>query len=147
MQNDNIVQQLIRGSQNIDQMRKEIDQVVKMVVGLAYLSDTVSLSKRLSLHIETLSGFHWSVTGNLIFTNPSASKVVIEYWEPTAFLGIGNGFCGRRIYSLGEGSKDVGTADVQKVHSDLAAFVNGMKREFSGLTRRLKPLLDASTVF
>lgn len=153
MSND-IVRQLLDGSRNIDRMRKEIDSVVNMLLGLLANYDITCWecsprSQREEWGTETL---RYSV-----FTSPdcewkiqrryeidSGSRLVVSC---TLISSVGSpGDCRTPTYDS-DHRKGVSLyfRDVQSTHRALSVLVEGMLHAFPNLAKTWQPILDAAT--
>lgn len=129
--NVTVVEELLQGSENINRMRREIDQVVRMVWGLAY--DARGGTQRTAYDStfpcdSTDYVMHWRIMG---------SKVSL--WK------IGS--VSIQLYCAVEGAEKINVEFVQVVHENLTFFVRGMVELFPGLQQKMEPFIKASKVF
>ncbi len=160
---ENIVDQLVRGSKNIDRMRQEIDHIVYTLIGLVGTSPSlnpVCEGARVFVEyyaLEARPRFQrifpstrciWSVTfgknGSNVTVNCVTSPEDANY--STSFeerVGAG------RIYTSYDDSRVRREAcrmkDVKTIHDALPALMGGMAEIFPGLTERWQPFIDAAT--
>ena len=138
--NIKIAQQLLNGSRNIDRMRIEVHQIVKMVVGLACKFD--GTHRPIKLYENFGSGSHkWEVTGETYSWDPRPDKIIVKCRQKVAMGGY------RLVYSSHDGEIYFRTETVQPVYENLHLFVNGMLSAVPELADKLKPLINASSVF
>lgn len=136
MSENGIAQQLLRGSENIDLMRKRIVQVLSMIFGLIYpVCDKKNWQPKdvAGLHIDG-PGCEWVVrvgqTGRRLYV------LYVCYCfedDETMLFSTDGPFC------------PICTEDVQIVYESLDAFVEGMIKEFPMvLVHGLKPFTRAA---
>ena len=141
--NIKIAQQLLNGSRNIDRMRIEVHQIVKMVVGLACKFD--GTHRHIKLNETFVSGSHkWEVIGETYSWDPKPDKIIVKCLQKVAMGGY------ELVYSSRDGEICeiyFHTETVQSVYENLHVFVNGMLSVVPELADKLKPLINASSVF
>lgn len=125
----NIVQQLIDGQAEIDRMRKEIDQVVHMLLGLL---SHVDRSRIVTCASQEWIRFNSSLCVWMIYKANEKEihvdcRLVKGNWQ--AYTTLITGY--RTDYSL-----------VKEVYSGLSVFVEGMFDRFPGLKDQVRPFLD-----
>jgi hypothetical protein len=129
----NIVEKLIRGSAEIDRMKKEIIAVANMVCGLV---DAILTS--------SASSYDWASTGKE--THISCGRVSWIIWVRPMEKPRVYGFVKYESGSCGTGVLDGIPLDkVSLVHSSLDQFVEGAIKNFPGLYSKMSPLLDVSS--
>ncbi len=128
METTNIVDKLIRGSQNIDRMRSEVIWVVGMILG--FLEKESGLPEGGPERSFHSNGCEWLLRRKI----KGAGLVVQCLIEGEV-----------AYYST---MRDpIFLPKAQRVHDGLIIFVEGSIREFPFLAEKLKPLLNASEKF
>jgi len=122
----NIVQQLIDGQAEIDRMRKEICQVVNMILGLA----------------TDVDAYYWTTDRHEFVSHGCVWEV--SRTEPHNRLWA-------RCFSLGPLSYEsswkpnmIEPSAVKRVHEGLKVFINGMLSVCPNLSERLQDFLDVA---
>ncbi len=126
--NSNVVSQLIRGSEEIDRMKKEISSLIGIVCGLA--ADNPGRQKP----VVVQKPFQFdSVTWFVSFLDSvdPGRRIFVEITVHD------------RFYSVRD-LKNLPLQDVQVVHDSLPTFLAGMLTLFPRLSRDWKPFLHAS---
>ena len=125
------VEALLLGSAEIDRMRKEIDQVVGMILGL------------LDPHRRTEDHFfefrNWSDPNSRYswFVQCIGKRWSVEF-------DYRHSHTETNLYRLFFGAAIIDLDKVQIVHAHLQFFVDGMRERFGELKSTLQPLLDAA---
>jgi len=127
-----IVQNLIKGSQEIDRMRKEVDCVVKMIIGFVDLYHCSWEDYRRERFFLSNSKYCWEIFMN---PRPKGLEVKFLYIEDESSPPRCLFYCGQPIFFLNQ---------VKIVYDALPVFVKGMVRMFPDLQNRWQPLLDAA---
>ncbi|MBI4158004.1 MAG: hypothetical protein HY505_00040 [Candidatus Yanofskybacteria bacterium] len=149
MDSKETVRKLVVGSDAIDRMRREINSVVKTVLGLIQQecdsTSWIDVTGQI-FHPEVLitlsypyikGACGWSVTG---WTSSRGHKT--PGWM--AQCSLSDPFnLGSQIYCSNE-SYTISLQNVKTVHDNLGVFVEKMIKKFPFLTERLQPLLDAA---
>jgi hypothetical protein len=142
MQNENIAQKLIRGSHNIDRMRAEIDQVVRMIVGLLekhYLGLLNPKAEAIPFGVDLSYGVKgWQVNATFNPRKPQHNRFFVGYWLDTS---------SQPYYTVIE-RKDpttyLKTEDVALVYQALPEFVEGIMNKYPNIASKLQPFICAS---
>ncbi len=129
-----IVQKLLRGSANIDRMRKEIDQIVKINLHpiWCHMLDKFGEVKRVTSERSVL-GTQWEIT------NSDQPGVLVM----CHLLMHG---CKNTVY-VSNGSKNCSAVHVHLVHSGLPEFIKLLQTTFTNIPLDWRPLLDAADAF
>lgn len=139
--NTDIAQQLLRGSQNIDRMKSEVHQVIRMVIGLAQICREGRTPKIINETFKSETCV-WEVKGKTVYSSrevPEIFSVQCHTVEGVIAYSISgrSGFGAHLIY----------TSNVHLVHADLHTFVEGMLRTLPELAEEWKPLIKAADRF
>lgn len=129
LKGEELVQGLIRGSAEIDRMRKEIDNVVRMIQG--FLFDAISNA------VTCRRDFSWkSNDGSLhgtwqVYFSRDGCRVefIIRSYH---------------VYDSNEGARRIPLPAVRHVYVAMGALADGIKDSVSSLNERWRPLLDAA---
>ncbi len=137
----NIVRQLLDGSEALNQMKKEIDAIVKMVVGMVRESDIMRWKYD---HDSTPTGrlrevFHsddceWEIAFN------DERKFDVECRLIGTICKKGDVM--NYVYSTRR--QGIELCYIQEVHRCLPVFIEKMAEAFPNLKERWQPLLDAA---
>ena len=139
MQDENIVKSLIRGSHNLDRMRKEIHEVVAMVIGFAFRGMPGILDMQINAKFESDTCI-WSVIGEVGHQmNPKLNQLVVRCRLKDPW-GLSSG------YSSNPNDHVFKSTDVQRVHRDLPTFLEGMMTTFPLLEEQWAHIIEASKV-
>ena len=134
----NIVEQLLRGSAAIDQMKKEIDLIIRMLIGYLNQGDLVrpekeeGFDKNLELHFE-VGVERWIVT-RIVNTDEITIELEIRPWDG----------CRTVYYSLWGKPAAPSASDIQGIHKRLPILVEGLAKRYPQLRKAWKPLLEAA---
>jgi len=129
----NIVEQLLRGSENIDRMKKEVECVVRMVIGFA--NRRVSLWQDFEVEFDSPTCL-WKVQ-----RTEYSNTLEVE-----CHLHKSYGLCS--VYTnTTHFTSFFHLEEVQVVWQDLSTFVEGMATTLPALNEDWKPLLDAADKF
>jgi len=147
METTNIVEQLLRGSQNIDRMQSEVHQLVKMVIGFARRSNN-----RVASCVEIYETFEnktckWEVRGVMGSLDKSKNKIHVQC---TVKLPCGAPYQDHFTQSVGYCSETwvpFHSEYTQQVYQNLHAFVEGMLQVIPSIKNEMKTFLDASEMF
>ena len=136
-----IVQQLLNGSAEIDRMKKEIDSVVKMVVGLLRDWDIMQWKSNIIPDTNHRCGrvFQSSKCEWIIKMNEH-SKFDVE----CIILSQADHASDRTTCAYDSRRNFFSLEYVERVHQCLNVFVISMALDFPNLTERMKPLLEAN---
>ena len=138
--NNEVLQKLIKGSQNIDRMREEIDLVINGVLGLIHRPSWSGKSSSPIIEEIEIDDRVWTIQINV----PNG-----RVWKDDLIVcttPVGNHMI--PIYSTREKEcSEVKFENVQVVYGDLAKVVNLIAYRIPGLEARLKHLLNAAEVF
>lgn len=150
MSSNGIAAKLIAGQQNIDVMRKEIRDVIKMLLGLLRLEDLYFLDKSARLgdrRGKTFSEdkYEWQILAD-------GDRVQIQCYIHSFVPGVYSGYRipYRITATLNKDSKDFkedwifGITHAQDVRDGLDVFVNGMMATFPKLPDQVEPFLRAA---
>jgi len=141
-----IAQKILRGSHNIDRMRSEIKQLVKMVLGLVekHLLEHVLqqnagvVTWRADLKGDNCSGKNWFARGEIDTNKPQKSCYHVTYWQGSVELAYSLDISGANSYEALE------TKNVVKVYRALSEFVTSMVRCYPDLESTLSPFIEAA---
>lgn len=129
------VASLIQGSNNIDQMRSEIDRIVSMVIGMALHCPFQQL-EQVSKTFRFGFLYRWDVVGHMANGRLSAKCFIKDHHHPNMTM----------IYSTVPRELPLRKEDIKSVYEGLQVFVDGMLEEFHGLADKLAPIVEASKV-
>ena len=130
---NNIVQQLVDGQAKIDRMRKEVEMLVHMMLGLLHLDRTDPLFKKPTLlKVYESSKCVWTIS-----SWPTDKTLAAE-----CMIAFAGGYMGG--YTTLKGSFPFNYDSVGRVHDCLPEFIEGMFTHFPELEDRVRPLLDAA---
>ena len=140
--NSNTVRQLLDGSEALNQMKKDIDSVVKMVTGMIREDEIIfwkydkipSLSGRLG-QVFRSDDCEWEIRLN------DDRKFDVECRLIGTICTKGDII----MHSYSTKRPSMNLCDVQRVHQCLEFFVEKMAEAFPNLPNRWQPLLDAAT--
>lgn len=137
----NEAQQLIDGSRNIDQMRKDIDQTMSMIFGLIGLENLkAELIKRQFNRIKLtsiFSSYSWHINYFVV-----GDEIMIDCLQ----YGIGGSAVATFSSYNKNGITEKMIHDLHKTYKALPVFVKGMKRVFPELKSKLRPFKNAGKV-
>ena len=138
MDGKEVVRRLIAGSEVIDRMRREVESVVRMILGM--LGEMPEGFNGVDFRS---SGYHWKVS----MLHPSGA-VYVECWKLS--FGIARReyerpILEKRIYSTRPEMCQLYLEDVETVHEALSGFVEGIAEAFPVLNERWRPLLIAGS--
>lgn len=147
METAGIVEELLRGSRNIDRMKVEVHQLVKMVIGFAHRSNGRGASV-----VEIYETFEdksckWQVEGVMGSLDKTRNKIHVQC---TVKLPCAPPHQDHFIQCVGYCSETrvpFHSDHVQQVYQNLHAFVEGMLRVVPDIKDEMKTFLDASKVF
>ncbi len=139
-----IVRRLSIGPKAIDRMRKEIDSVVNMVVGMVPPRDIIEWGMRNNVRFgRATTTFSSPECEWRIFVNQKGSlgvecRLLYQTCHPADFA-----VC---VYSttFAKGVKDIQLRHVKNVRECLSVFEEGMAKTFPFLPESWQPLLDAA---
>ena len=139
----NIVDKLLRGSRNMDRMKSETHQIVKMVLGLVpqhrlFPEDDGTFQGFLEFNNETCC---WKIQELSEGTTMVTCYVPLEDPE-TRKIRLNESY--RYLVDL---PPHHATRLVYATHQSLPVFVEGMMKTFPELQERMKSLLEASELF
>lgn len=149
MENLNVAQSLVRGSDNINKMRSEIKMVITMVLGLV---DSKTIEKYLNFDEQGATYFRaldcewilsWELKGkqeDMCISGIGLSLLDNSRIDTSVFLW--------NVSDVSFFTKIIpcNLDKVQMVYEALPVFVNGMLKTFPYLTERLEPFFKASKV-
>lgn len=133
---------LLRGSHNLDRMRKEVEELISMLIGLALRSNSGPTTEITITFTD--EQIEWEITGKIYLTSPEDSCLEVKCW---LLNKIGNTGSTRRTASYSTRSNSWGGCpreNIQKTHEGLPVFVKGMLETFSCLQEYLQPFLVAA---
>ncbi len=147
MENENIVEKLLRGSRNIDRMKSEVHQLVQIVIGLAHKSIGRGASV-VEIH-ETFEdkSCKWQVEGMMGTLYKARNKIHVQC---TVKLPCAPPHQDHFIQCVGycsESRVPFHSEHAQQVYQNLHAFAEGMLRVIPDIKDEMKTFLDASEVF
>lgn len=123
-----LVQKLIRGSENIDRMKKDIERVITIILGLLSMSSTL----RESLYSFNNFGYCWDIQSTSVGWSVSCR-----------ILESGSEVCRFLSSPRGGNTNFVSLENVKSVHQGLKVLVVGFN-QFPEIKKGLQPLLDAA---
>ena len=143
MESSELVQQLLTGSKRINQMKQEIDTIIKMILGLLKKTELpYTWNNEIICGFES-AGLHWTITKNkrpphrkatsfcvTVISKPKSSQsdsIVLTHAYPTEKEAILVKF-----------------QYVQRVYQGLPDFLTNMKKVFPELKNLFTPLLEAA---
>lgn len=138
---EKLADKLILGAHNIDRMRKEIQEVVSIIIGYIkkyhYLDKREYSSRTPCFHYRS-DNSNWQVTIKLAKNSIRSAndEIIVECWSAETFTS-------HWAYRSVEGF-NLKTEDVRFVHEDLETFVSGVNRSFLFLKEVWGPLIKAS---
>ncbi len=124
-------EELLRGSARIDQMKREINAVIKMVFGFISEDEIRALSGEGALYHSL---YQTDYTKLILSHDPREGlrvKLYILHGEEEALIGVVPG-------------NEIALMDVQSMHGHLDVFVRGMEELFPSLGGNLAPLYRAA---
>ena len=138
MDGKKIVRQLLTGSAEIDRLKREVESVVRMVLGFVdhnTLKEMRFKEEIFNSYRYTWRIFVWNSTGipwdaNLKLDAECSSLINGDHME--------------LVYQSMHGYGLISLRDIQAVHEGLPIFIEGMAKTFPGLMKRWQPLLDAA---
>lgn len=132
----NIAQQMVQGSRNIDQMRKDIDQVISMLDGMVGFKDYFCNNPEYELTIHGFTKGYWHiyiVTGEIMIVyKPTSGSILIIIVSESAK---------NKIQKNGIEAKHV-----QEVYEALPILVKGLIKKFPKREGVIRPFLNAGKV-
>lgn len=146
----NVAQSLVRGSDNMNKMRSDIERVITMVLSLV---DNNDIEKYVNFDDQGATNFQspdcdWILRWEVGRKNPGISAV-------SCYLVEDSGTSSKRVL-LFNVSQDLRIIlktsqlchldKVQRVYEVLPVFVDGMLKTFPYLAERLEPFFKASKV-
>lgn len=134
----NIVEQLLRGSAEIDRMKKEIGQIIQMLVGYLNQFDLVRPAKEKGFDANLELYFEKGVTRWIVARNASRDTVIIDL-EIRPWDGIRKVYCNQWHQSTMPSS-----LDILGIHESLPILVEGLAKRYPQLQEAWKPLLQAA---
>lgn len=141
---ENLFQTLLRGSRNVDRMRKEINETVTMMLGF------LTYDGYLSSLYKTQNVFETKTFETKIFEEVDISWVLIFRRTSRCYhININLYFSSTSIYYSASDRtfKEIPLEDVISVYETLPGFVEKMIAEFPGLSIKVRPLIEASNRF
>ena len=133
-----ITKRLVKGSQNIDRMKNEVEQVVQMIIGFTIRCDSARHKDEISETFES-EQCQWTVNGSVNIFDHSKSTITVECWVRGRF--------GAKAYSSQRNSYPFHTEAAQCVFEGLPVFVEGMLRVFPELREKIEPFMNAADMF
>ena len=120
------VEAIIDGSHKIDEMRKRIDETVKMMYGLLNRRSRENLKLCRKIQFKSVSGLVWEIDS-----------------EGAIRFGLDEKISVKIIYDINEPSKLCFT-DVQFVYEHLYLLIQGMMKEFLEIKDGVEVFANAS---
>lgn len=147
MDSKQIVQNLLQGSRNIDRMKKEVEQVVKMIIGCAFMSNHRGCLE-VDLHetFETSSCI-WKVRGTMGAMNRTKNKIEVECVLKLPCSAPHQDHFILSLSYCSEGRIPFHSEYAQQVYENLFVFVEGMMRIMPDIEKEWAMFINASTVF
>jgi hypothetical protein len=142
-----IVEDLLRGSRNIDRMKAEVHRLVQMVTGLALRSSTRGSCVRFVSEIFENESCWWEVRGEIGSLYKPKSRIHVlcsikRYHDAphqkNFILTVG--YCS-------ETHVPFHSEHAQQVYQNMQVFVEGMVKAFPDIEDEMKIFLNASKVF
>lgn len=136
-----VVTRLIRGSHNIDRMRKEIKEIVSIIMGCVRPHLPVNFyvgGEQFEFKFLSSSGVSWWG-----FANRGPGN-----YEYQVYCSFETGNEKLKVYIMVSGRvlDEVAAVNVQRVYDSLDVFVEGILKQLPSLQNEMKPLIDASFV-
>ncbi len=135
------VRQLIIGSAEIDRMKREVEAVVRMVIGFVD-HDTL---KRMRFKEDAFSSSEcewrlcsWDINGMSLWD--AKLELGVECW----LISGDHHEIKKLAYQSKSGHGTFSLKNAQAIHEGLPVFIEGVAKTFPDLTKRWQPLLDAA---
>lgn len=126
---DNIVERLLRGSTNIDKMRREIKQVFQILTGLL---DEEKLVSEQILQFPAFRG-RWEICRRKGIVRPDYLHFILFTTNARTYDRL-----------VCDNFRTPTLADTQMAYGSLTALVEGLVRQYPQLQLTLSPLLKAA---
>ncbi len=123
------VRQLLTGSRRINEMKREVDLVISIIMGFLIMDDVPRFKLYQQIFCFYSGGLCWTVSRN----SPKAPRLCVRVTVDNA-----------EVYSSGR-QLDVALQYVQPLHEGLPQFLSTMTSTFPQLSARLQPLLAAGS--
>ena len=136
---------MLLGSRHLNLMKKEIDDVISMVLGCVKIIDLRHREhgeRAFDERFSTPTGL-WAVTASLLLSPGSPTEVVRVTWNIEYLMRLPT-VRSLRVSYVHDSSRTCDLADVQMVRASLDFFIEGMEKAFPAAADRWKPLLDAA---
>lgn len=133
---------LLQGSHNLDRMKKEVEELISMLIGLAPISNSGPTTEITTTFAD--EQIEWVITGKIYLMSPRESHLSVECW---LLYKIGNTGSTGRTASYTTKNNWWGACpreNIQRTHDGLLVFVKGMIETFPDLQEYLKPFLTAA---
>jgi hypothetical protein len=122
-----IVDGLINGSRAIDQMKKDVNSVVRMVIGFVELERKSFVTKHVGFTFET---HKWEISNH--------------FDETVVRCHVDLGFAWSLAYSSHKGEIPFKSYMAQAVYEGLPLLVEGVMKAYPNIDKRWQYLLDAA---
>jgi len=132
-----LVEQLLKGSRNIDHMRKDIHETVSMIIGFVKLCGSIKIATEVNF---TTNDYCWTIkTGFQASTNRLDWSTFVKCYirKHGSLTSLREAYSSTDISSLR-------MEDVQSVHENLQILVDGVIEFFPELNSKLESILKAS---
>lgn len=134
MESKELLTQLLKGQQNMDRMRREIDWLIGMVIGYV---KTYGEGVHPDARTFVWNGEHGRWIMKVTIPMLGSKELVVEYEAVVGFTA----------YSSGGGAGRLKPNHVQRTHEDLAYFLQGIDNEFpQQLKESWEPFVRAALV-
>jgi hypothetical protein len=140
--NDNkMVQQLLKGSRNINQMKKDVVLLVGMLPGLAKRIGLPSIESAYYFTIGSNTDCYWTMTYNKDKNNFDLTcRMKVHDGDKQTYED------GEIAYASGYAIDQISSNLAQYVFEGLPCLVGGMISRYPDLKKRFEPFLKASKV-
>ncbi len=145
MEDNEMVNQLLRGSWDIDRMKKDIEQIVRMVRGLVAPSlesmRVPDLGLQMTIYKSPSCVWRMHILGKGFGCLSQRTEVYCElscHGQPER--GLVTHY--RHIHG---GDTGLSVENVRRVYESLPKFLEGMLNTFPELKERFKPFIDEAT--
>ncbi len=140
MNNKNIADQLIRGSANIDQMEREIHQIITMILGVIHYRRTLPVNMNKTFNFESCQ---WNFQGQIEKMYKMAIEIDCKVKSGPEQCASVRGY----YYSTNLRQPMLNSEVVQVMHESLPALVKCMFDEYPGLEKSLEHITKAADKF
>lgn len=134
---DNIFAQLVRGSEELDRMKREFRLVVTMIFNFVYADNPKSFT---NYHFYS-GDVEWLVKKHLDNT-----VLFVECWvAPVSLTAIYRDKNRRYCAFTSEGHpSDIAREDIRRIHRNMKVLIDGMFEKFPSLKQELRAFLEVA---